>query len=531
MFSAAATWLERNIDYVNAINVFPVPDGDTGTNMYLTMRSIVEEANHSPGETAGEMLSTMSQGALMGARGNSGVILSQIMHGLSKTEDPCQTMDSYKLVSGLERGANQAYSSVTNPVEGTILTVIRDVAEAARESLTLGTPSLISVMEASVAAAKRSVAKTQTMLPELAKAGVVDAGGQGLFLILEGMTRYLRGEPMPKVDTTSNHAIQEAWLNSTNQIHMKNPSPHKYCTEFLVRGDNLDTNELQASKVQLGDSVLVVGNDDMIRVHIHTNNPNTAISYGAKVGSLSDIKIDNIQEQTESFLGLHMDDAVEESTKSAVIVVASGSGLSKMFLSIGATSVIHGGQTMNPSTNDIVKVIESCIPNEVIILPNNKNVIMAAEQARELTKKRVHVVPTISIPQGVAALLAITSTDNLLANVKAMDDARSSVQTVEVCRATRNTTAMDVKIKAGQAIALVDDKPTEAANTPNEALINTLASLPLAETSLITVYYGADTNEDQANILAKALTERFSDHELEVVYGGQPYYNYIASLE
>ena len=531
MFLAATAWLERNMEALNAINVFPVPDGDTGTNMYLTMRSTMEEVEQSSGDRASDVLTAMSNGALMGARGNSGVILSQILRGLAEAGSNSDSIDAYWLATGLEKAAAQAYTAVTEPKEGTVLTVVRDVATAAREALSEGSSDLIDVMTASVVAAKLSVSRTPLLLPVLAEAGVVDAGGQGLLVILEGMDHHLRDEPMPTLSDAASPAIQQDWLTGTQRMHAEGESAYGYCTEFLVTGADLDPEQMRSYMLEIGDSVISVGDDKLIRIHVHTNEPGTAITRGTSVGSLRQIKVDNMGDQATGFFEHHEGAKTQDRTLPAVVAVASGIGLSEVFRSISATAIVSGGPSMNPSTREIVEAIEGCRGDRVIVLPNDKNVILTAEQATKLTEKQVQVVPSKSIPEGIAALLALTPGDDLLEQAQAMDDARDAMQTVEVCRAMRSTSIKGVKVEEGQAIALVDDELAQAATTPEDVFRNTLSSLSLDDRSLISLYYGADTTEQQANELAEELIKRYPNHEVEVVFGGQPHYNYIASLE
>ena len=531
MFLAATAWLEGNMETLNAINVFPVPDGDTGTNMYLTMRSTMEEVEQSPSDGACDVLTAMSNGALMGARGNSGVILSQILRGLAEAGANSGSIDAYWLATGLEKAAAQAYTAVTEPKEGTVLTVVRDVATAAREALSEGNGDLIDVMSASVVAAKLSVSRTPLLLPVLAEAGVVDAGGQGLLVILEGMDYHLRGESMPIPSDTASPAIQQDWLAGTQSMHAEGKSAYGYCTEFLVTGADLDPEQMRSYMLEIGDSVISVGDDKLVRIHVHTNEPGTAITRGTSVGSLRQIKVDNMGDQATGFFEHHEGAKIQDRTLPAVVAVASGLGLPEVFRSIGATSIVSGGPSMNPSTREIVEAIEGCPGDRVIVLPNDKNVILTAEQATKLTEKQVQVVPSKSIPEGIAALLALTPGNGLPEQAQAMDEARAAIQTVEVCRAMRSTSIKGVRVEEGQAIAIVDDELAQAATTPEEVFRNTLSSLPLDDRSLISLYYGADTTEQQANELAEELIKRYPDHEVEVVFGGQPHYNYIASLE
>ena len=533
-FAAATAWLERNADAVNAINVFPVPDGDTGTNMYLTMRSILEEASRCPNEAAGEVLAAMSRGALMGARGNSGVILSQIIRGLAHAADGAEVVTPQGLAMGLEEGSAQAYKAVSKPAEGTILTVIREVAEAVRIALSQRRHDMVSLLEVAVEAARQAVAKTPSLLPVLAEAGVVDAGGQGLLVLLDGMTRYLKGEPMELAVPVGGESVGQDWLAVTQQLHGREESLYGYCTELLIGGRALDADGLRRQMLELGDSVLVVGDERLLRVHLHTDDPGAALSQGTKMGSLLQVKVDNIRDQADRFLERHETRAGAAAAPPqdiSIVAVASGQGLGEVLRSVGVSRIVFGGPTMNPSARDILAAVEACPSDEVILLPNDKNIILAARQAVELTKKRIGVVPTTSVPQGIASLLALNHDQDLDANLQAMDEARQTVRTVEVCRAVRSTSIKGVRVRQGQAIAMVDDELKLAVEAPEEAVKAALHTLPMEQVSLITLYYGCDTTPEQAQALAEELCRAYPGHEVEVVYGGQPHYHYIASLE
>ena len=533
MFAAAAAWLEKHIESVNAINVFPVPDGDTGTNMYLTMRSVMEEAQRCPEEGAGAIMAAMSQGALMGARGNSGVILSQIIRGMTRAVGEAETIDAATWVRGMEEGAVGAYKAVSKPAEGTILTVMREASEAARQTFDSEAPDILGVMEATLEAASQSLDRTPTLLPVLAEAGVVDAGGKGLLVLLDGMKRHLKGEPMDVAAGVPEEQIGQEWLAVTSRLHGQGESLYGYCTEFLIGGKEMEPDSLRNRMLELGDSVLVVGDDRLVRVHVHTDDPGAALSHGTGVGSLLQVKVDNIREQADRFLEMHEGRAEVEAQPEAIstVAVAAGEGMATVFRSVGCTKVVSGGPTMNPSTRDIVDAVEACPSDEVILLPNDKNIIMAAKQAEELTQKRLRVVETRSIPQGIAALLALNQEAELEANVTAMEEAGQGVLTLEVCRAVRSTSIGGVKVREGQIIAIVDDELKLAAETAEEGVLRALEGVEAEGVSLVTLYYGADTKQAEAESLGKRVKQVFPQYDVEVVHGGQPHYNYIASVE
>ncbi len=532
MFAAATRWLERNIERVNAVNVFPVPDGDTGTNMYLTMRSTMEEAARCSDAAVGAVLAAMAHGALMGARGNSGVILSQIIRGLAQSAEGSSVLDCEGLAKGLEEASAAAYRAVTQPVEGTILTAIRDVSEAVRTDLARRRPEFVQLMQTAVSAGKESVERTPSLLPVLAEAGVVDAGALGLSTLFEGMLRHLQGESVEAADA-GDETVAREWLSVVEQRHQTEDSLYGYCTEVLVSGSGLDADALRGRALELGDSVLVVGDDRLVRMHVHTDDPGAVLSAGTQVGSLVQVKVDNIRRQAERFVQMHEErrGAAPEPAAVSTVAVVAGEGLARVFEGVGCTTVISGGPTMNPSTREILDAVEACPASEVIVLPNDKNIILAAEQARGLTKKRLAVVQSRSIPQGIAALLAMSPEDGLDENAEAMARALGSVRTIEVTRAVRSTKLKGVVVKEGDVIAIVDDELTLTAASPEEAVVRAVGGLASQGTSLVTLYYGAGTKPPQAEALAEDLRGRLAGHEVEVVFGGQPHYDYIVSVE
>ena len=533
MFATATTWLECHVEAINAINVFPVPDGDTGTNMYLTMRSTLEEAYRVDDDGVGVMLAAMSKGALMGARGNSGVILSQIIRGLACATEECQHLDARGLAAGLVKAADSAYKAVSQPVEGTILTVMREAAAAAQGEAQRDGQDILAVMASATEAAREAVAKTPTLLPVLAEAGVVDAGGEGLYVMLEGFLRYLKGEEeTPAGPPVAHEGIERDWLTVTSQMHRVSDSLYGYCTEFLVRGHNLRCDDIQGRMLELGDSVLVVGDESLLRVHVHTDDPGAAMSYCTALGAIDHVKVDNIQAQAEEFLAAHQRPRVTAlPVDIATVAVVAGEGMERLFRSMGATAIVEGGPTMNPSTRQLLEAIEQCPADRVVLLPNDKNIVMAAGQALSLTPKEVRLVKTTSVPQGVAALLAFSPEEDLEANVEAMEEARAGVRTLEVTRAIRTTSIGGLRIREGQCIAVVDGELKVTRKTPEATVKAALGHLPMEEVSLLTLYYGADTQEAEARALASELRRRYPQHDVEVVYGGQPHYYYIVSAE
>jgi DAK2 domain fusion protein YloV len=520
MFNTATRWLERNAPSINALNVFPVPDGDTGINMLLTMRAAVEEASRGPDVSAAAVAQAMARGSLMGARGNSGVILSQILRGFAHGLDNKRTFSPQDFANALAESANFAYKGVTKPVEGTILTVIREAATAAQAKTSSNHTDMLSVMETVVAEAKASVARTPTLLPVLRQAGVVDAGGQGLYVVFEGALRYLRGEPSEAEPAETVPAAAPPKLDEKAQ--------YGYCTEFLLYGKALDPEAISAKLSTMGESVLAVGDAFMIRVHIHTFDPGAALSYAAALGTLQQVKVENMDEQHQDFLAAKPQQPIGNVS---TIAVASGEGLIQVFYSVGATIVVSGGETMNPSVQELLQAVESAHSDKVVILPNNANIVMAARQVPELTKKKVEVVPTETIPQGIAALLVFNYEADLETNIAAMKTAISTVHSGEVTTAVRSMSLDGMTVKEGQAIAFLDGELVVTDNSMPQIVHKLLDKVDVGQAGLVTIYYGADTEYAEAERIGESVREKYPALEVEVVAGEQPHYNYIISVE
>ncbi|KPJ52790.1 MAG: hypothetical protein AMJ37_02295 [Dehalococcoidia bacterium DG_18] len=519
MFGSAAVWLERNAAQINSLNVFPVPDGDTGTNMLLTMRSAMSEASRCSEESASAVFRALYHGALMGARGNSGVILSQILRGLATALNEKECLEGSDLVAGLLEGSTLAYKAVSRPVEGTILTVIREASTAAQE--VSPTNNLHTIMEVTVSAAKDSVARTPFLLAVLRQAGVVDAGGLGLYVIFEGLLHYLRGEVV-EYEVPEPISTEQAWARISEAERA-----YGYCTEFMIEGQSLSLEQIRERLEAIGESVMVVGDENMVRIHVHTFDPGAAISYGTSLGTLLQVKVQNMDEQHEDFIGLERPPQVAIAT----VAVASGDGLSEVFRSLGVTAVIPGGQTMNPSTHELLRAVESVPSEKVVLLPNNPNIVLAAEQARGLTAKRLEIVPAGTIPQGVAALLAFNCEADLEANMVAMKKVISTVRTVEVTTAVRSANFGDMALKKGQAIAFLDGELVAVGDRIPQIVDGVLQQIDLTGSEIVTIYYGANTESAEAEEIADGLRQKYPHLEVEAIYGGQPHYNYILSVE
>ena len=530
MLSVAAGWLEKSAPDIDALNVFPVPDGDTGTNMLLTMRSGVEEAHRVPDQDASTVAGAMARGTLIGARGNSGVILSQFWKGLAQGLADKESVSGSDLADALVQASTMAYKGLSNPVEGTILTVGRDASSAAVEQASNANNDPLSVMEAAVSAAGDSVADTPKLLPVLKEAGVVDAGGQGLYTILDGIRRYLGGETEVMQFKKPQMIVSSIPLaGRLPQAAAADEEIYGYCTEFMLKGEGLDSAKIRARLQKKGQSLIVVGDDATVRVHIHTEDPGSVLHYISSLGTIHQVSIRNMDEQHRDFLEMQKEKM--PLAEIAVVAVVSGDGLGEVFKSLGAEAIVPGGQTMNPSTKDLLWAVESVASDKVIILPNNKNIVLTAEQVQSLTTKGIKVVPSKTIPQGVAALLALDYEVDLEANARMMEASSSRVKTIEVTHASRSTKVGGLKIKKKQAIGLLDDVLEAVGDSPAEVLHHVLAKLDLGRAEIVTIYLGADTQPAEAEEVKAAIQEQHPEVEVEVVEGGQPHYNYIVSVE
>jgi DAK2 domain fusion protein YloV len=522
MFDAATIWLKVKADEIDSLNVFPVPDGDTGTNMVLTMRAAMEEAAHCPDDSVSAVLQAMAWGALMGARGNSGVILAQILRGLAQGLKGKGSFNGSDLAAALAQSSSLAYKAVSQPVEGTILTVIREAAAAAQARSCSDDSDLLSIMEGLVDEARASVARTPSLLPLLRQAGVVDAGGQGLYVLFEGALRHLRGE----------EALETAPSPHSSALGMQKQAEepfYGYCTEFLLQGRGLDLEQVRDRLGKLGESVLVVGDETMVRAHLHTMDPGAALSYATSLGVLRQVKVDNMQEQHRHFIA-QIEKPLQPVAEISTVAVVSGEGLSQVFADLGATPV-PGGGTMNPSVQELLRAAE-CTPSaKVIILPNNPDVLPAAAQVQALARKKVAVVPTRTIPHGIAALLAFNPEADLGTNIEAMENALHTVRSGELTTAMRSMRWGDLEINKGQAIAFLDGDLVVAADAMPEALLKLLAKMDIENGELVTIYYGADVTTAEVEEIARSIGQRYPGHRLELVAGGQPHYNYIVSVE
>jgi len=527
LLNASLKWLELHTDHINSLNVFPVPDGDTGINMYLTLQAACTEIADSPAREVGTIAQLASRGALMGARGNSGVILSQILRGLAQGLEGKEDFNAVEFAEALKRGAEVAYKAVIKPVEGTILTVIRESSQAALEAAPQ-MADLRDLLEYIVHEARDSVARTPSLLPILREAGVVDAGGQGLFVVLEGMSRYMHGDI---IQTTQA-------LKRSVDLHTQAAfeEEYGYDVQYIITGTNLDVAKIREDISAMGTCPLVVGDSTTIKVHIHTPFPGDPLNYGARVGSISRVIVENMQEQYQEFIlgrASPMPPAAEKEEKPdiAVVAVSPGSGLSRVFQSLGVNVIVPGGQTMNPSIEQLLEAVKKAPADQVIILPNNPNIILAAQQAQALAEKRTRVVPTKSVPQGISAMLAYNYTLDLDANIRAMERGAAQVRTAQITIAVRDARIDDLEVHEGQLIGMLDGRLLVVGNELEPLALDLFGRIDMEEVEVVTLYFGDTVNESQAQKLAARLHEAFPEVEFEVIEGGQPYYHYIISIE
>ena len=527
-------WLAANQEEVNRLNVFPVPDGDTGTNMLLTLQSAVEDIRESSAtEGAGparvdKIARIAAHGSLMGARGNSGVILSQIFRGFAKAVEGHAELTPQDLASAFEEAANAAYRAVLKPTEGTILTVAREAGKAATAAAARGL-EVADVVRAAADAARAAVERTPEQLQILKDAGVVDAGGFGLQVMLEGMLRSFEElnaaerperaapRPLPAAAQAALDLPEEGW---------------GYCTEFLIVGEGLDVDRIRERIAALGNSVLVVGEPELVKVHVHTDDPSQVITLASSLGRLERLNVGDmstqhrrIREQEESSA------APARANGVGIVAIAAGAGLVDILKGLGVDEVVEGGQTMNPSTRDMVEAVERLPYDEVVLLPNNKNVVLAAREVGNLTEKKVRLVETHTIPQGIAAVIAFNADRSGEQNLQSMSGAARRVQTIEVTHAVRDTRSNGLRVKKGDVIALINDKLENAGDSYAGVVADALAKIKPDQYELVTMYTGEGTASDEADRVATAIRDRFPQLEVEVQAGGQEHYPFILSVE
>ncbi|WP_394992335.1 DAK2 domain-containing protein [Streptococcus alactolyticus] len=544
MVQAASTRLGNQVEYVNSLNVFPVPDGDTGTNMGMTIENGAKEVADKPATTVGEVGQILSKGLLMGARGNSGVITSQLFRGFGQAIKDKEELTGQDLAHAFQSGVEVAYKAVMKPVEGTILTVSRGAATAALKK-SEETDDAVEVMRAAVDGAKRALAKTPEMLPVLKEVGVVDSGGQGLVFIYEGFLSALTGDYIASEDFKATPATMTEMINAE---HHKSVAGHVatediqfgYCTEIMVALKQGPTyvkefnyEEFQAYLSGLGDSLLVVNDDEIVKVHVHTEDPGLVLQEGLKYGSLVKVKVDNMRNQHDAVLEKEEQQvaAKQEEKDFAIVAVVAGDGLAEIFKSQGVDYVISGGQTMNPSTEDIVKAIDAVNAKNVIILPNNKNIFMAAQSAAEVAEIPAAVVETRTVPQGFTSLLAFNPEQSLEENVAAMTASLSDVVSGSVTLAVRDTSIDGLEIHKDDNLGMVDGKIVVSNPDVTATLKATFAKMIDEDSEIITIYVGEDGSQDLAEEMADYLESTYEDIEVEIHDGKQPVYPYLMSVE
>lgn len=542
-FRGGEAQLTGHKEEVNALNVYPVPDGDTGTNMGLTIKSAVKNVND--GMSVKEICSTISRGALMGARGNSGVILSQILRGFTLSLQNTKEIKAADIAAALNKGVEIAYKSVLKPVEGTILTVSRKAAEAAVNAAETA-QTIDEVLTAAIEAGRVALDHTPDLLPVLKEAGVVDAGGRGFLYILEGGLAALRGEEIVIAD--EEELVVKDKTVAFSAEFQETDIKFNYCTELMIHNAKEDHEYVRKHITEAveGDSLVCVGDEGIIKVHYHSNDPGKIISFALTIGELFDIKVENMKEQMareaaekralEEKNGVaaaaqEPPKAAEPKKKCAVIAVSSGDGISEIFKGLGADEVISGGQTMNPSAEDILNSIESVNAEEYVILPNNSNIILAAQQVVSICDAPVSVVPSKYMTQGLSALMMFSPDLGAEENAEAMTDALGDVQNGEITFAVRDTVADGIEIKADDILVLLDGKIVAAEKSVDEGIFSLLGKMDMDDASLLTLYYGSDISEEEAEATAEKLQETYGDLEIELYRGGQPLYYYLISLE
>ena len=548
MIIAGANLLEQNREAIDALNVFPVPDGDTGTNMSLTMKSTVKEIAAQDVHSASRMADLAARGALKGARGNSGVILSQILRGFAHGIEGCETVDAQQFAKALRSGADTAYKAVMKPKEGTILTVIRVISEDSARYVGKHPDNLPGLLDKVIRSGEAILAKTPDMLPALKQAGVVDSGGQGLLTVFKGWRAAFNGE---KIEETNANVGSAATFEFEDDHESLEEIKFKYCTEFIIQEMNPgvtedDVNRFRTRLTRIGDCVVVVGDFSLVKVHVHTNDPSKALQYACELGELVNLKIDNMAEEKRERLAkaeaaqkaaeqkrLEEEAAKQEEPMKpyGMVAVSLGEGFSGIFSDLGVDHIVEGGQTMNPSIEDILGAVEGIHAENVFVLPNNSNVILAASQAAELSERNVIVLPTKNVAMGIGAVIAFNPEASLEENREEMTAAAEQVKTGQITFAVRDTVFEDKEIKEGDIIGIHNGRIETVGQNVHDIAVDLVGHVVEEGDSLITIYYGQDTSEEDAQALGTEVAELFGDLDVEVQYGGQPLYYYLISAE
>jgi len=544
MLSTGLDWLKQHSQIVNALNVFPVPDGDTGTNMVLTMQSAWKRAAEHPSVEVDDVAQAYAQGAIRGARGNSGVILSQILRGFSEQLAGVSTIDAEQFAAAMRQATKIAYKGVLKPVEGTILTVVREMADASSHAAAIS-PDLRFVFNTTLLKGKQALDNTPNLLPVLKQADVVDAGGQGLYYIIEGMGKYLGGETISlaeqiRVDEGRAFAPQP-------DLDIFVEDEWGFDIQYLIYGGELDEEVIRNQLLSMGgDSVVVGGAGNVVKVHVHHEDPGPFITYGASLGYLDDIVLENMTVQTLKRKGDWREDgspvilevpSTLEAPKNmldcpGIVTVASGDGLRKVFESLGVCAVVVGGQTMNPSTEDLLQAAEGLPHENIIILPNNKNIILAARQAAQISDKQLHIIETRSVPEGIAAMLGFSTEASIEQNIRSMIAAYQDISTAEITRAIRDVSLDGIEVREGDLIGMINGQLCCKGDDLTKLVEKVLRHMePDEETEVFTLYYGEPVQDKEAELLLERLEPVFPQHDIELLPGGQPHYHYLISAE
>jgi len=529
MFRQASATLKTNKDHVNDLNVFPVPDGDTGTNMSMTFESAVNEMNKLDDVSISNVTGASSNGSLMGARGNSGVILSQILRGFHKGCSGKTSLNTDDFSKALVNAADTAYKAVMKPVEGTILTVVRAAADSSVD-VSEKTPYFDEFLKEVIEDADNALSKTPELLPVLKQAGVVDAGGQGLIYILKGFYGAIIGEKVKEIETEFQHKLSKELTQAADNGDIE----FGYCTEFIVKGTNLSDAELKKEISGFGDCMLVVGHDEMLKVHIHTNEPGSVMQKALSLGELIDIKVDNMRYQ-------HNERQYEKDVDSnenkippkpyGIMAVAMGDGITEIFNDLNVDKIIEGGQTMNPSTEELLSSIDDINADEIIILPNNSNIILAAQQAQKISESKISIVPTKTIPQGITAMLSFNPDAGIDENILHMTDAIKEVKTIQVTYSVRDSFFNDIEIKKDDILGIYNGDIVSVGKDINAVALEVLEKAVVEDDEIITIYYGDSIEAEMAQELLKNIENLNDEIDVEVYEGKQPVYHYIISVE
>lgn len=554
MFISGANHLQNNKDLIDRLNVFPVPDGDTGTNMSLTIASAIRELDKLEKDNIEEIGKALSKGSLMGARGNSGVILSQIIRGIAQSVEGKKELDVIAFSKALKAGSDTAYKAVIKPIEGTVLTVVRESGDFAVKNAKKH-KDIIEFFELVVKESNASLERTPDLLVNLRDAGVVDSGGKGLVCLYEGMLEAIKGQPIK----LEGHKEEKAKVKEVQRVGTASESARcvdiefGYCTEFILESDKIDSDTMRDLMLKYGDSLVVVGYDGVVKVHVHTNNPGDALQEALKYGQLLTIKIENMRLQHEN--QIIPDDEQEEIEKKekktdtelvnksegfvlnedkkkyGFITTTMGRGLAEIFEELGVDIVIEGGQTMNPSTEDFMNAIDMINAENIFILPNNGNVIMAANQAKEISEKNIYVVPTKNIPQGIGCLIGFDPDSEADQNMENFTDTLENIKSGEITYAVRDTIMDGIEVKEGDVIGITGKKLISSGKSVEDVTKNVIADMIDDDSDIVTLYYGESVEEDSAREFAELIQEKFEDVDVELYYGGQPLYYYLVSVE